>query len=304
MTERGMPGLAGMEARPVKPFVPMSARLLLGAALVDVVVQVFARGLIGGFRDPSPAIVIGVLSYATFFVLAAAVIIGAQGWPAGRPWLLAGAGVFAASGLLNLGFWVWYWAQTGGTNVFADLTDSTAWWLSLRAFAETAAGATAALLVAVGIWVARPLTVDLRPPRGALLLGIGLLGLASVIGYLVLGIRVTSPGSEFGALYYPLLGLDVATMTGIALAAVASLPRIGRLPEVAMGIGALLIVVAKEAMAWLLFGPASEPQLWMAGVLTLLAAVELVGLLSLTGGLAMGRLVAPAGLDAPTDPRR
>ena len=146
MTERGMPGLAGMEARPVKPFVPMSARLLLGAALVDVVMQVFARGLIGGFRDPSPAIVIGVLSYATFFVLAAAVIIGAQGWPAGRPWLLAGAGVFAASGLLNLGFWVWYWAQTGGTNVFADLTDSTAWWLSLRAFAETAAGATAALL--------------------------------------------------------------------------------------------------------------------------------------------------------------
>jgi hypothetical protein len=293
-----MSGIARPEGRSAKPFLPVSAWLLLGAAAVHVVVQVLGLGLNSGIRDSSPLVIMSVLLKATSFVLAAAALIGAQGWPAGRFWLLAGAGLFAIAGILDLGLWVWSWAQNWGTGTHPDVTDIAGWWLNAGAAAEAAASAGASLLIAVGLWVARPSPGQVRPGGRALLLGIAIVGLAAATGLILVGISITSLHAEVGTLEYPLLALGVATMTGIALVSVTILPRIGRLPEVSIAVGALLTVAARGAMAWLSFTPANEPRLWMLDVIVGLNGVELVGLLTLAGGLAMGRLVAPVVREA------
>jgi len=190
--------------------------------------------------------------------------------------------------------WVWSWAQTGGGSIFPPVIESIAWWLNLRALAEIGTAAAASLLLAIGLWKARPSHRDGQPRRRALLIGIALVGLVSVSGYVAVGILVTALHPlMISPLEYPLLGAQVATMTAVALAAVAVLPRTGCLPEATIAVGALFVVLSKGALTWFLFPPVTVPGPWWVPIVTGLDLLEFVGLLALAGGLAMGRLVAP-----------
>ena len=294
MTETELSGLAGFRRLVSGPHIPVAARLLFGAAAIDIAVQVIGRGAFAGYLSPSLSLIVNVLLNASSFVLAAAAIIGADGWPSGRRWLLAGASFFAAAGLLNLALWSWFWAETGGTNVFRDGVLAS-WWQLPRELLELSSMAAASFAIAIGLWKGRRPSQDrIQPSRRAVLVAIAIVGLAFAGGYLATGIASSAQQREFrSVLEYPPLAAQVLTMTAIALAAIATLPPFGRLPELTIAVGAVLIVLAKGAWGWFLLTVATVPQPWIFAVLTGLDAVQLAGVLALASGLAMGRLIAP-----------
>lgn len=274
--------------------VPSVAWLLLGAAAVDVLVQFLARGFT--LSSLTPEIVLGVFASAMFFVLAAAALIGAPGWSAGRIWLLAGAALFAAEGFIDLGFWVWAWTQPGGHGLYPAISEANSWVVQARSNAGAAATAGAPLLAAVGLWLARPPEHRIGPARLALLAGVALIGLTAAGGFIALATRTIPPLSLVGNLAYPLYALGSLTMAGLAMAAVAALPSVGWLPEALIAIGALLETIARGATGWLGFLSApspSGPPDWLLPTVTALDGMLLVAFVLLAGGLVLGRLVAP-----------
>jgi hypothetical protein len=275
------------------PPAPSVTWLLLGGAAVDVIVQFLARGY--PLSSLTPGIALGVFASAMFFVLAAAALIGAPGWSAGRIWLIAGAALFAAAGFIDLGFWAWAWTQPGGHGLYPVISEPNAWLVQARGNAGAAATAGAPLLVAVGMWLARPPDQRIGPARQGLLAGVALIGLTAAGGFIALATRTTPSLSLIGNLAYSLYALGGLTMAGLAMAAVAALPSVGWLPETLIAIGALLETVARGAMGWLgLVSSPSGPPGWLLTTVTALDGVVLVAFVLLAGGLALGRLVAPA----------
>ncbi len=90
--------------------IPVLAWALVGAAAVHVAIwvavnwyRVFGPYLILKLEDAS-SIVTGVAP----FLLAAAVLVGAARWPAGRRWLYAGAALAAVHGVMRTSMDAWW----------------------------------------------------------------------------------------------------------------------------------------------------------------------------------------------------
>ncbi|HUH16526.1 MAG TPA: hypothetical protein VMM85_01125, partial [Methylomirabilota bacterium] len=89
--------------------IPLAAWLLLGVAAITLGVHVAVDWyqIFGPYLIVRPERVFQAISSVAPFLLAAAVLVGAVRWPAGRPWLALGAAALALFGVLELALLAW-----------------------------------------------------------------------------------------------------------------------------------------------------------------------------------------------------
>lgn len=274
--------------------VPRVAWVLVAAAAIDLTVNAIAEGLVGPAADVEPPGLIRALASATTFLLVAAILIGAARWPAGRTWLLWGAGALAFHGLLELGLsaWLAWWLNTNPQPI-SDLGGTA---LVVRAVASTVAGTAAWMLVAVGIWLARPSRSIIGRGRAAAMIVIGVLGLIATSAGLIIAASVVGstdlPMSLLNVTLFGLVALGSAATAVLAIAALRCLPSRDGLPELLVASGAALVVAgAAWSQSFLARTQISESSLEeIAWNITLPSAVGLLGTLTLIAGFAAGSL--------------
>lgn len=273
--------------------------LLLVAAVLHLALATAAQAAIGQVSLVEPATVIGHLTDAGSFVLAAAVLAGTNRWPGGRRWLILGAVALATRGVLDtaLQAWMW-WAFSLGPWRLAALDQTFPY---VRGIAALVAGVAAPALLAKGL-MATPATSSSNPARrraAAALVLLGLVGLAVDLR-LAPAMATRSPISTFDATSQVLGGLALAGMAALGAVALHRLPAHYRMPELLIGIGAGLSVAGGTGQAavhlgLVLIGPIGA----YPGLMTLTGAVMLVGLLGMIGGFAVARIVPPRGARPP-----
>ena len=292
---RAMTGDGRVERR-----IPVLAWVLVAAAAAQVGIwaalnwyRVFGPYLILRFEDFS-SIVTGVAP----FLLAAAVLIGAARWPAGRRWLYAGAAVLALHGVMRTLTDAW-WAWRMSDPVAPEGPLQVA--LVAANLVAVAAVALAPLCLAAGLG-----RVD--PIRRASPLVVGFIvavGLAAAAAGLGLGVREITWAFELqsdeaafialGVAYRLLLTIGGVALAVLALAALRSLPPAGGVPEVLIAAGAAVaaagLTINSAAQALLSIEAQSANLTW---VWTLPWAVEAIGKIVLIAGFAA------AGLGAAT----
>lgn len=286
-----------LEARPSSPAsarsVPGIVWLLLIAAVIQVVVLWFSRSAI---TQPLPLeSIVGIVSSATPFLLAAAVLIGLRRWPRGRRWLLGGAAAFALAGLFDLGRDLWFAAQPYGNVPVGDPSQAL---MRLRATVEAALAIIAPLLLGIGLLKSRAERTS--PVRLVAMIVVGVAGVAAMVGG-VLEVSISlgltpEPSTPFDV---PLLVLTAVSAAGFAVLAVAATsPVAGRqsMPEVLIAAGATLWIAARGWVQWSSFaflsaGPQQAmPEGWYA-MISLTNLAVLVGMLAMIAGFAVGGLL-------------
>lgn len=276
------------------PRVPAVAWLLLGMAGVHVVVELFGRGVLGTatYQMLTVGLVLSLLLDAMPFVLAAAVLSGAPAWPRGRRWLLGGVALFAATGLANLGTWAWFWANTEPAGLLFTPDDLV--WQMTAAWVGTALAACAALPVAVGLWSSRP--ASLAPDwRRRLMAGIAVAAVIGAAEYVAtIPLVTTGSNGSLGAVAAEAFSaLGILSTACVGLAALAIMPSVGWLPERMIGIGAAIAVLGRALMGLIEVTSSTTAVSPLFGLYGWMADLQLVGLVAVAGGLALGRLVAP-----------
>jgi hypothetical protein len=270
--------------------------LLLAAAAVATNVHGLSRGLVvvGPYANVNPADVVSLLGSATAFLTAAAVVIGAGRWPAGRRLLLWGAAALALHALLELGIDAWIaWARTTPERF------STAPQIVLAGRALMTAGLHAAgwLLLAGGLWMGlgrRPLPA----PRGADSVGItvALLGAALCAAGIVTSDRLVGPAAlELGVplhLAYILNALSWLGMALLSAVALRRLPARDRVPELLIGTGAsvAMLVAAYQQLVPLVASPQGVPFDMTGWIFTFPHAMGVLGAVAVAVGFAIARI--------------
>lgn len=239
-----------------------------------------------------PAGLVRALASATSFLLAAAILIGAIRWPAGRTWLMWSAGAFAVHGLLELGLAVWFaWWDATGPQPFSD-SEQTA--LIVRAAVSIVAITAAWVCVAMGIWLARPFRSTIGRGRLAAMIAVGILGLiATGAGFVIAASAGGSvaPLALVSAGLYAIDALSLAGTAALAIAAMWHLSSRNRIPEqlIAAG-GALVVAAAAWSQSFLARTDLSQSTLGdVAWNFTLPSAVGLLGMVALITGFFAGR---------------
>jgi hypothetical protein len=243
---------ARARARLAIPPLPRLALVLLAAAVVHVLIGFAAQRVTGGYLDISVSRVAFELRDAMPFVLGAAIIVGWDRWPAGRPSLVAAAIAFAIAATLDAGTELWLgltWPPeppaTAGASVSADVLPVLA----------TLALPFGPLFAAVGIWRAAPAPGH-SARRLAAIASVAILAAVVMTVRLLLAIdairvtyalEVTEPFS--GALLVANLAFTVGAglMAVLALAAVWAAPRHYFVPEFLIAGGALTVAIASIA---------------------------------------------------------
>jgi hypothetical protein len=243
---------ARAQARLAIPPLPRLSLVLLAAAVVHVLIGFAAQRMTGGYLDISVSRVAFELRDAMPFVLGAAIIVGWDRWPAGRPWLVAAAIAFAIAATLDAGTELWLgltWPPeppaTAGASVSADVLPVLA----------TLALPFGPLFAAVGIWRAAPAPGH-SARRLAAIASVAILAAVVMTVRLLLAIdairvtyalEVTEPFS--GALLVANFAFTVGAglMAVLALAAVWAAPRHYFVPEFLIAGGALTVAIASIA---------------------------------------------------------
>lgn len=289
--------------------IPVLAWVLVAAAAAQVGIwaaanwyRVFGPYLILRLEDLS-----SIVTGAAPFLLAAAVLISAPRWPAGRRWLLAGAALLALNGLMRtLGdaWWAWRMSEPAapegllqGAFVVANLI-------------AVAAVALAPLCLTAGLG-----GVDSRRRAHPVAVGLtALVALAAAVAGLGLGIREIAWAFEMesdqgafialGVAYRLLLTLGGVALAVLALAALRVLPLTAAMPEVLIALGAAVAAAGLTAnwaaQALLSIEAQSAYQGW---VWTLPWAIESIGKVVLITGFAaagLGAASARRSADRPS----
>lgn len=276
--------------------IPLLAWALVAAAGVQLVIwasgnwyRVFGPYLILRLEDLS-VIVTGVAP----FLLAAAVLVGAPRWPAGRLWLYSGAALVAFHGVMQTAgdaWWAWRMSDPVASEGALQVVLIVVNMLAVAAFA------LAPLCLAAGL--ARVESVRRASP-----LAIGLIvtvGMAAAAAGLGLGAReiawtleLQSGEAAFLALnvaYRLLITLGAVALAVLGVAAVRALPRPGVGPEVLIAIGATVaaagLAASWAAQAILSIETQSAQQTW---VFTVPWVVESIGKVLLIVGFGIAGL--------------
>ncbi len=255
------------------------AWLLIAGAIVAAGLNAAGRGLLAGAFALQPIAVADVMGSATGLALAAAIVIGANRWPAGRAWLLGAAISFGLSGVLELVLQVWFTSFQANPRVLSDIETVG---LVGRAFVGLGALAIGAGLAAIGLWRGRPRT-DWRRADPIVIATIGVLGAIAVAGSIGIVVRdvPTSPIPPVTIVDSMLLAIVALTTAGLAAAASRYRPFGHHLPELAILTGALLYLVMTATRPWTLLlipldGTAFEGSAFLFGVPLLLGAIGTV----------------------------
>ena len=274
--------------------IPVLAWVLVAAAAAQVGIwmavnryRVFGPYLILKIEDLS-----SILTGVAPFLLAAAVLIGAPRWPAGRRWLYAGAALSVLQGVMKLFADAW-WAWRMSDPVAPEGALQVA--LVVATLVAVAAVALAPLCLAAGL--GRMESVR-RAPR----LAVGLIvvvGLAAAAAGLGLGVREIAWAFEMqsdqgafivlGVAHRLLITLGAVALAVLALAALRALPLAGLVPVVLIAVGAA-VAVAGLAITWAgqaLLSFESQDQFW---VFALPWTVESIGMVILIAGFAVAGL--------------
>jgi hypothetical protein len=273
--------------------VPGVVWLLLIAAAVQVTVLWLSRSAV---TQPLPlASIVGIVSNATSFLLAAAVAVGLRRWPSGRRWLVIGAAAFALIGVLDFGRDIWFAAQPYG-NLPVDVTSQML--MRLRGTIVAVLAIVAPILLGIGLWTSRPDPAGRK--RVAAVLVVVIVGAAATVGG-VLQVSVTfgvapDPSTPFDAPLLLLTGLDTVGFALLAVAATRGALGSESLPEVLIAAGATLWVAAIGwlhwwSFAWLAAGPPQQmPEGWDVTI-NVTNGVMLLGTLAIIAGFGSAGLL-------------
>ena len=289
------PAVPGGRMSPGSRAIPWPVWALLAGAIVQLGVQIAPDSyqVFGPYLLVDGRMLVGWLQSITPFLLAAAVVLGADRWPAGRRALLVAAAALAVVGLLRLALDAWWtlWETAPG-----PIPPETTPWLT---FGWTVAGLAAPVaygLMAAGLWTARPA----RPAGAARMASIIAIGLAGLIatgaGLLVvaqtLERRGTADGLWVGSLTATAWAAGFAMLAALAVAAVRIARPVNALPEVLIAGGALVTMIAS---AWTWSYPQIAPtQAWedeaIVWAFTIPSVLVLVGTLAIIAGFGLAAL--------------
>lgn len=279
--------------------IPGIAWLLVIAAAIQLLVLAASRGVFDARPLPLGAVV-GILSGASPLLLAAAVLVGARRWPAGRRWLVAGAALFALRGLLDLGLDLWLASWPIGN---APIDPTSEGLMRLRGLIVDALTVAAPLLLAVGLWIGRP-TDAFRGARRLVVVALGLLGiLATTAGFFMTAVALTSsvvyrPASAMEALLLILTALHATAFAVLAIAATGTV-RFQRWPELAIASGATVWFLASGWLQWQSTEWASQGRSpdWLGLMVSVSTFAALLGMVTLIVGFGAAGLARRPSFD-------
>jgi hypothetical protein len=282
--------------RPTATRIPVLAWALVAAAAVQLAIwaamnwyRIFGPYLIVKLEDAS-AVIGGVAP----FILAAAVLVGAARWPAGRGWLYAGAGLFALHGVVQSAtdaWWAWWMtdpvAPEGAVQVALVAGSLTA----------VAAAALAPICLALGLIRSRP-TRPVSALSALVPLAVGAVAVVASVGLLgreLAAAADVSPGGPaliaLGLVHRHLPMLGALGLVALAVAAVRARPEAGMVPEMLVAVGATLACAGSAATwvgQWLLsFEAQGTHLLW---VFTLPWTASSIGMVLLIAGFGLAAL--------------
>lgn len=292
-------GVGRSPLRAVITDLPVVTWLLLAAALATAVADAMAYSELFPVMTMSLGKFFGIVEAARAFLLAGALVAGMSAWPAGRRWLFGAAGLFAVSGLLDLGFYAWLWSR-GGLQGVGEALIPLLPLINARAFLSGALLVSATSFVGVGLWRARPSANRPGSVWTGTIVAIGAIGILAATGNLVALARTPAPLSLEGVLSTVIASADDLALTTVGIAAVTALPAYAWFPEVTVAVGAALSVVTGAWVTWvglIAGGMQNVPQDWIGLAVALPSRLGVIGMLLMVVGLAMGHLVVDAGAD-------
>ncbi len=279
---------------------------VLGALGVAAVVQLGftlapdSYSILGPYLLVDFEMVFGAARAVSPFLLAAAVLVGAERWRPGRHWLIWGAVLLGLHGLLELAFSAWWVVRSPDEDMVRLQTV-----LFVRVAASTAAEMVAYGALAAGLWVARSRR-SLTIPRKEAIAAVGLIGATAFATAVWLAAQFVAPAGASEAPYVAfavLAAVAYLTTALVGVAAIRALPADGWLhPETLIAAGATLAVAGGAAQSGfgssvLLNGMAFDD---VQVVFTLIGAAIVIGLACMVAGFAAGALAREHALSAAT----
>ena len=275
--------------------IPWPVWALLTGAIAQLAVQVAPDSyqVFGPYFLVDGSMLVGWLQSITPFLLAAAVVLGADRWPAGRPMLVVAAAALAVVGLLRLAVDAWWtlWETAPG-----PIPPETTPWLTLGWIGAGLAAPVGYGLMAAGLWTAR----TARPPGAARMASIIAIGLAGLIAtgaglWVVaqtLERRGTADGLWVGSLTAVAWTAAFAALAALAGVAVRIVRPVDPLPEVLVAGGAAVTMIAS---AWTWSYPQIAPtQAWeeeaIAWAFSIPSVVVVIGTLAIIAGFVLAAL--------------
>ena len=269
---------------------------LAAAAVISLVASLAPDSyqLLGPYPLIDTQIVLTAVEAVLPFVLVAALLYGADGWPGGRSLLWWGAGALALAAGLELVLELMF--------AFMSETVTTAEPLNVPLFVRyfVALGTTAAGfgLLAAGLWKGRR-TFAMRPapPGGGL--AMGLVAAAAVVAVVAdlwaavpLGAGLPPELLAVAAAGGLLMAMMSVGLAALAIVALRITPSEAGLPEVLIAAGATLVMLAR-AGAWalpyaLLSGTESAPL--TSAIFLLVRVAENLGMVGLSAGFVLAGL--------------
>lgn len=297
MNEPAVPG--GRMSRPPRT-TPWPVWALLMGAVAQLAVQVAPDSyqVFGPYFLVDGSMLVGWVQSITPFLLAAAVVLGADRWPAGRPRLLVAAAALAVVGLLRLALDAWWtlWETAPG-----PIPPETTPWLTFGWIGVGLAAPVAYGLMAAALWTTRP-SRPAGAARVASIIAIGLAGLiATGAGLWVvaqtLELRGGADGLWVGSLTAVSWTASFAALAALAVVAVRIVRPVDPLPEVLIAGGAVVTMIAS---AWTWSYPQIAPtQAWqeeaIAWAFTIPSVVVLIGTLAIIAGFGLAGLSGRPG---------
>lgn len=282
--------------QPARPStIPAAVWLLVAGAVVQLAVSIAPDRyqVFGPYLLVDLGMVIGWVRAVAPFLLGAAVILGAERWPAGRHLMLLAAISLAAVGLLALGMdvYVALWEPSPG-----DANSSLPVLFAARFIAAALAYGAAFGLLAAGLWAAGSTFTPSARRRTSM----GVIGVAGVVAFVAglwavsIWLTVDAPAAEMSVYVFGgvLTALAGPAMAALAMAALRSMPGRGGIPEVLIAIGALAAMVgttwefvlpsaigpldfSTQISPWLFTGPALANALGMGAMIAGFGAAAL-----------------------------
>lgn len=280
--------------------IPWQVWALLVGAIVQLGVQIAPDSyqVFGPYFLVDGGMVLTWLQSITPFLLAAAAVLGADRWPAGRRALLVAAAALGVVGVLRLVSDVWWtiWEISPGT-----IPDGVQPWLTGTYLGASLGTLLAYALLAGGLWSARP-DRSIGRTRVTLMSLIALAGVvATGAGAWTVVPTLDYPGSH-DYLWVAVVGTLIiaagfGALAAVALAATRGAPHGRAMPEILIAIGSTVTMIAT---AWTWCAPYAAPD--VAGtpegffwVYTIPGTAAVLGSLAMIAGFGLAALAVRRG---------